>query len=43
MRLRKVVTPGYRPSVYSNGSNTGIFMSTYFSVFSLSSLTAVIP
>ena len=35
MRLRKVVTPGYRHSVHSNGSDTDIFMSTYFSVLSL--------
>jgi hypothetical protein len=42
MRMRKVVTPGYRHSVYSNGSDIGIFMSTYCSV-SLSSPTAVIP
>jgi hypothetical protein len=35
MRLRKVVTPGYRQSVYRNGSYAGIFMSTYFSVLSL--------
>jgi uncharacterized membrane protein len=35
MRLRKVVTPGYRHSVYSNGSDTGIFMSTYLGVLSL--------
>jgi len=35
MRLRKVVTPGYRHSVCRNGSYAGIFMSTYFSVLSL--------
>jgi len=45
MRLHKVVTPGYRHSVYSNGSDTGIFILHYFSALSLSlsSLTAVIP
>lgn len=33
--MRKNVTPGCRHSVYSDGSVTGIFMSTYFSVLSL--------
>lgn len=35
MRLRNDVTPVYHHSVYGNDSDTGIFISIYFSLFSL--------